>query len=111
MRVRRRCPSSLRAYLERLAAQGLKAAGKSPDGGLCETVELEGHPWFFGCQFHPEYKSKPNQPHPVFVSFVRAALEQARGKRQAEDAADEAGEASLASSVLQVSPGGVSPES
>lgn len=99
------------AYLEGLASHGMKAAGKSPDGGLCETVELDGHPWFFGCQFHPEYKSKPNRPHPVFVSYVRAALEQRRAKDDAETAAEEEGEASLASSVLQVSPGGVSPES
>jgi CTP synthase len=99
------------AYLPALAEHGLKAAGTSPDGGLCETVELEGHPWFFGCQFHPEYKSKPNQPHPVFVSYVRAALEAGRGKQLADEVAEEVGDASLASSVLQVSPGGVSPES
>jgi CTP synthase len=99
------------AYLERLAAQGMKAAGTSPDGGLCETVELEGHPWFFGCQFHPEYKSKPNRPHPIFVHYVRAAIEHRRQRQEATDAAAGAGDASLASSVLQVSPGGVSPES
>ena len=99
------------AYLDAMAAHGLKAGGTSPDGGLCETVELDSHPWFFGCQFHPEYKSKPNHPHPIFVDYVRAALEVRRAKGLAEEAAEEVGDASLASSVLQVSPGGVSPES
>ena len=98
------------SYLEQLSAKGLKASGTSPDGQLCETVELDGHPWFFGCQFHPEYKSKPNRPHPIFVNFVRAALDQRR-RREASDAESGEGEAQLASSVLQVSPGGVSPES
>ena len=47
--------------------------GKSPDGKFVEIVELEGHPWFVGCQFHPEYKSRPTNPHPLFRSFVSAA--------------------------------------
>ena len=47
----------------------------SPDGKFVEMVELPDHPWFLGCQFHPEYKSKPTDPHPLFVSYIRAALE------------------------------------
>jgi len=47
----------------------------SPDGKFVEMVELPGHPWYLGCQFHPEYKSKPTDPHPLFVSYIRAALE------------------------------------
>jgi len=50
-------------------------SGKSPDGRFVEIIELPDHPWFLGCQFHPEYKSKPLEPHPLFVSFVRAAYQ------------------------------------
>ena len=63
---------------ERLEEVGLAFAGMSPDGMLPEIVELAGHPWFIGVQFHPELKSKPFDPHPLFQSFVRAALEQSR---------------------------------
>jgi len=48
-------------------------SGKSPDGKFIEIVELADHPWFLGCQFHPEFKSKPLDPHPLFVSFIQAA--------------------------------------
>ena len=54
------------------------AARLSPDGRLPEIVEIPGHPWFIGVQFHPELKSKPFAPHPLFADFVRAALEQSR---------------------------------
>jgi CTP synthase len=47
--------------------------GASPDGKFVEIIELEGHPWFLGCQFHPEYRSRPTAPHPLFRSFVAAA--------------------------------------
>ena len=66
------------AYRDRLEAVGLKFAGCSPDGVLPETVELEDHPWFIGVQYHPELKSRPFEPHPLFASFVRAAVEQSR---------------------------------
>jgi CTP synthase len=66
------------AYRERLEEKGLKFSGLSPDGVLPEIVELEGHPWFIGVQFHPELKSRPFEPHPLFASFVAAALEQSR---------------------------------
>ena len=66
------------AYRERLEAAGLKFSGLSPDGVLPEIVELEDHPWFIGVQFHPEYKSRPFEPHPLFASFIAAAVEQSR---------------------------------
>ncbi|HEX4953983.1 MAG TPA: CTP synthase [Thermoanaerobaculia bacterium] len=61
-------------YLKALTEHGLVISGLSPDGKFVEMVELPGHPWFLGCQFHPEYKSKPTHPHPLFVSYVQAAL-------------------------------------
>ncbi len=66
------------AYRERLAEKGLIFAGRSPDGLLPETIELLDHPWFIGVQFHPELKSRPFEPHPLFASFIAAALEQSR---------------------------------
>ena len=62
-------------YLQPLIDNGLVVSGMSPDGKFVEMVELPDHPWFLGCQFHPEYKSKPTDPHPLFVSYIRAALE------------------------------------
>jgi CTP synthase len=66
------------AYREQLEAQGLRFSGLSPDGVLPEIVEHEGHPWFVGVQFHPELKSRPFAPHPLFSSFIEAAVEQSR---------------------------------
>ncbi len=65
-------------YKDALEEAGLKFSGLSPDGKLPEIVEREDHPWFIGVQFHPELKSKPFDPHPLFVSFIKAALEQSR---------------------------------
>lgn len=62
-------------FKERLQQAGLFASGSSPDGKLVEIVEMADHPWFLGCQFHPEFKSRPMTPHPLFVSFIRAALD------------------------------------
>ena len=62
-------------YKEQLSAAGLVLSGTSPDGALVEMIELRGHPYFLGCQFHPEFKSSPLAPHPLFSRFVRAALE------------------------------------
>ncbi len=62
-------------YRDRLSRAGLVLSGTSPDGRLVEVVELEGHPWFLGCQFHPEFKSTPFRPHPLFASFVGAAAQ------------------------------------
>ena len=66
------------AYRERLEAAGLRFSGLSPDGRLPEIVEIPGHPWYIGVQYHPELKSKPFAPHPLFADFVRAAVEQSR---------------------------------
>jgi CTP synthase len=66
------------AYRDVLAEYGLRASGLSPDGSLVEMIELPEHPWFIGCQFHPELKSRPMRPHPLFAGFVGAALEHAK---------------------------------
>jgi CTP synthase (UTP-ammonia lyase) len=64
----------------RLAASGLVFSGTSPDGTLVEALELPGHPWFVAVQCHPEFKSKPTKPHPLFRDFVRAAVKHRLGK-------------------------------
>ncbi len=66
-------------YVPQLEAAGLKVSGRSEDGGLVETVELADHPWFVACQFHPEFTSNPRKGHPLFKSFVSAALAQKKG--------------------------------
>ncbi len=66
------------AYEAQLAKAGLVFSGKSPDGVLPEIVEIPDHPWFIGVQFHPELKSRPFDPHPLFTDFIRAAVEQSR---------------------------------
>jgi CTP synthase len=73
-------------YLPPLVEHGMVVSGRSPDGKFVEMVELPSHPWYLGCQFHPEYKSKPIAPHPLFVSFIEAALanRQARIEGDAE---------------------------
>jgi len=65
-------------YKEALEAGGLVFSGMSPDGELPEIVERPDHPWFIGVQFHPELKSKPFDPHPLFASFIEAAVKQSR---------------------------------
>ncbi|TYC58683.1 CTP synthase [Rhodobacterales bacterium] len=65
-------------YREQLEDCGLIFAGTSPDGVLPETVEIEDHPWFIGVQYHPELKSRPFEPHPLFASFIEAAMKQSR---------------------------------
>jgi CTP synthase len=65
-------------YKPRLEAAGLSFAGMSPDSLLPETIELPDHPWFVGVQFHPELKSRPFEPHPLFASFIAAAVENSR---------------------------------
>ena len=72
-RHRYECSNVFRPELE---AVGLRVAGTSPDGRLVEMVEIPDHPWFVGCQFHPEFKSRPDRPHPLFRGFVAAALAQ-----------------------------------
>ena len=65
-------------YKRRLEETGMIFSGMSPDGSLPEIIELRGHPWFVGVQYHPELKSKPFDPHPLFAGFIAAALRQAR---------------------------------
>jgi CTP synthase len=62
------------SYRDRLKAAGLVLSGTSPDKHLVEMIELPDHPYFVGCQFHPEFKSRPTAPHPLFSRFVEAAL-------------------------------------
>ncbi|HKR20500.1 MAG TPA: gamma-glutamyl-gamma-aminobutyrate hydrolase family protein, partial [Stellaceae bacterium] len=65
-------------YKPKLEKTGMRFSGMSPDGELPEIVEFPDHPWFIGVQFHPELKSKPFDPHPLFTSFIKAAVEQSR---------------------------------
>src|SRR6266487_2812177 len=74
------------AYRDVLAEYGMRCAGLSPDGSLVEMIELPEHPWFVGCQFHPELKSRPVRPHPLFASFIGAALQYRRKRQPPEEA-------------------------
>ena len=65
-------------YKDRLEQHGMRFSGMSPDGLLPEMIEYQDHPWFIGVQFHPELKSRPFEPHPLFASFVGAAVDQSR---------------------------------
>jgi CTP synthase len=69
------------AYRDLLTSHGMTISGTSPDGGLVEMIEITEHPWFVAGQFHPELKSRPTRPHPLFDSFVRAAARYAEGER------------------------------
>ncbi|MGK0175323.1 MAG: CTP synthase, partial [Ulvibacter sp.] len=62
-------------YLEQIVSAGMIATGKNPETNLVEVIEIPEHPWFIGVQYHPEYKSTVLKPHPLFVDFVKAALE------------------------------------
>ncbi len=66
------------AYKGIVTRLGMKVSGMSPDGELVEIVEIEDHPWFLGCQFHPEFKSRPTEPHPLFRAFIGAAVREKR---------------------------------
>jgi CTP synthase len=71
-----------REYEKQLVAAGLKITGRTPDENYVEIVEAPEHPWFLGCQFHPEFKSKPLEPHPLFRAFIGAALEHQKKKHR-----------------------------
>ncbi len=75
------------AYRELLASHGMRFTGLSPDGRLVEICELPDHPFYLGTQYHPEFKSRPNRPHPLFTAFIGAALEYARASGRAEASA------------------------
>ncbi len=68
-------------YRDLLRAQGMTFSGLSPDGNLVELVELEGHPWFVASQFHPEFASRPNRPHPLFLGLLEAAIRHTEGRQ------------------------------
>ena len=74
-----------REYEELLTSYGLKISGNSPDRNFVEILEIPEHPWFLGCQFHPEFKSKPLRPHPLFVGFIEAALDYKQRQEEATD--------------------------
>jgi CTP synthase len=80
-------------YRQALESAGLVLSGTSPDNRLVEMIELEDHPYFVGCQFHPEFKSRPMAPHPLFAGFVNAAL---RRRQETERAVKGAGESERA---------------
>jgi len=65
-------------YAKQLAKHGMEVSGWSPDGRLPEIMEIPDHPWFIGVQFHPELKSRPLEPHPLFTSFIAAAVQKSR---------------------------------
>ena len=71
------------AYRELLQSHGMRFTGLSPDGRLVEIAELPGHPFYLGTQYHPEFKSRPNRPHPLFAAFTEAALAYAREQGRA----------------------------
>jgi CTP synthase len=64
-----------REYENQLRAAGLRITGETPDSTYVEICEITDHPWYLGCQFHPEFKSKPMEPHPLFAAFVKASYE------------------------------------
>jgi len=74
------------AYRELLETNGMVFSGLSPDGRLVEIVELPEHPFYLGTQYHPEFRSRPNRPHPLFIAFVQAALERARANGRGDTA-------------------------
>ena len=77
-----------REYEEPMVANGLRISGSTPDGTYVEMVEIPGHPFFIGCQFHPEFKSKPLEPHPLFKAFTGAAYEHGQKKKVQRGAAE-----------------------
>src|SRR5207247_4752154 len=77
-------------YRDRMTEKGFTISGTSPDGLLAELIELRDHPYFLACQYHPEFQSKPNKPHPLFKSFVEACLaHQTQARPTAENTAHE----------------------
>ena len=69
-------------YMDRLKQAGMVISGTSPNGELVEIIEIEDHPWFLGCQFHPEFKSRPMDPHPLFRDFIRASLKNSQERNR-----------------------------
>ena len=76
-------------YKDQMAEKGFTISGTSPDGSLAELIELRDHPYFVGCQYHPEFQSKPNKPHPLFKGFIQACLEYQHRKENPARASQE----------------------
>src|SRR5262249_20921315 len=72
-------------YREQMGQKGFTISGTSPDGSLAELIELRDHPYFLACQYHPEFQSKPNNPHPLFKGFVEACLAHSTPVRSSAD--------------------------
>ena len=79
-------------YRDQFVERGLRLSGLSPDGQLVEIIEYPQHPWFIGCQFHPELKSRPTRAHPLFAGFIAAAVRAKRQRREATPSFVEAGD-------------------
>jgi CTP synthase len=77
-----------REYESTLVAGGLRISGSTPDGTYVEIIEIPEHPYFIGCQFHPEFKSKPLEPHPLFKAFIGSAHEHGLQRRLEREAAE-----------------------
>jgi CTP synthase len=92
-----------REFEKILTAAGLRITGRTPDENYVEIVEVPDHPWFLGCQFHPEFKSKPLEPHPLFAAFIGASLEH-KLQKQRPAAISSPGEATHPAPVLRASP-------
>jgi CTP synthase len=88
-------------YKKILTDKGLQITGASPDSRLAEIVEIKDHPWFLGCQFHPEFKSRPTKPHPLFSKFIEAALKHAKGKSKKSPAKQQSLKQGKQSSLIQ----------
>jgi len=93
------------AYREALEARGLVLSGLSPEGRLVEIVEVEGHPFMLGTQFHPEFKSRPTSPHPLFSAFIRASIQhRGRSAGRAQHTLREAGGYQQPSKIVRLQP-------
>ena len=79
-----------RDFEEILVKNGLRLAGQTPDKTYVEICEVPGHPWFLGCQFHPEFRSKPLEPHPLFRAFIGASIENRKRQGRETEKAQEA---------------------
>jgi CTP synthase len=90
-----------REYEDVLVANGLDITGTTPDGTYVEIVEIRDHPWFLGCQFHPEFKSRPLEPHPLFAAFIRAAHEYGKQRLAKQNAGAAAGSAASDRQAVQ----------
>jgi len=77
-------------YRDLFVQNGMRLSGLSPDGQLVEIIELPAHPWFIGCQFHPELQSRPTRPHPLFAGFIAAAVKAKRGRKSTRESLVEA---------------------